>query len=197
MVRRIFTTFIGGASVHPIAAGLNRDGITSLTGAAWHPLTAGRILQNEACTGRTLYRRTRVERPIDATTGRRRQQVIERPDTDWIEIEGMTPAIIERAVWEQAQAILADPPHRAPRGRAIYPYPLSGHIRCDACSGPLAGSALSGGKGRTRIRYHGCRNRTLAHRTARCPSRYVRAGEVEARLVAALRRPRLVPRQAG
>jgi site-specific DNA recombinase len=188
VVRRIFATFVGGASVHAIAADLNRDSITSLTGAAWPPLTVRRILQNEAYSGRTIYRRTRVERSIDATTGRRRQRVIERPSSDWIEIEGVTPAIITREVWEQAQTILADPPHRARRGRAIHPYPLSGRIRCDACEGPLAGSALSGGQGRTRIRYYGCRNRNLADRTARCPSRYVRAAELESRLVTALRR---------
>ena len=195
VVRRIFHEFVGGGSVHAIAASLNRDGVPSLTGLAWHPLTVRRMLQNEAYTGRTIYRRTKVERSIDPVTGRKRRRVVECPVEEWIEIPNATPAIIEREVWERAQAILADPPRRGRRGHAIYPYPLSGHVRCDCCQGPLAGSALSGGAGRTRTRYYGCRNRNLADRAARCPSRYVRAAELEAWLVTAVRRVLTDPAQ--
>ena len=84
--------------------------------------------------------------------------------------------------------MLADPPHRKRHGHPIYPYPLSGHVRCECCHSPLAGSALSGGVGRNRIRYYGCGNRNLPGRAARCRSRYVRTDDLEGRPVAALRR---------
>ena len=86
------------------------------------------------------------------------------------------------------QRIIADPPLRGRRGQAIHPYPLSGHIRCAECRTPLAGLALSGGKGRKSIRYYGCRNRNLADRDVRCGSRYVRADTLETRLVEGLRK---------
>jgi site-specific DNA recombinase len=199
VVRRIFAAFVAGDSCHRIAARLTADGVETLQGwargedgelrrIAWHPLSVRRILTNEAYAGRTVYRRTRVEVTVDPATGRKRRRVVEQDPDARIEVPDATPAIIERELWERAQAILADPTGRARTGRAIYPYPLSGHVRCDACRTALAGSALSGGPGRARIRYYGCRNRNLADRSARCRSRYVRAAELEGRLVAALRR---------
>jgi len=153
----------------------------------WYPLTVRRILQNETYTGRTVYRRTRITVTRDPRTGKRKREVLTRPESEWVDVPGASPAIIERDVWEKAQAVFLDPPHRARLGHALYPYPLSGHVRCDGCQGSLSGSTLSGGTGRHRTRYYGCRNRSLADRAARCGSRYVRAEPLEQRLVNSLR----------
>ena len=197
VVQRIFTRFCAGASVNGLTAELNREGILAFSGGAWFPLTVRRILQNETYTGLTLYRRTTVERlpHRKGKGGRPVRRVVVREEAEWIEVPDATPAIIDRGLWQRTQELLADPPHRARRGHPIYPYPLSGHVRCAACRTPLAGSALSGGPGRHRIRYYGCRNRNLPDRSARCPSRYVRADEIEARLVSALRRALADPAQ--
>ena len=195
VVRRIFQQFCAGASVHGIAMTLNSEGLPTFAGNPWHPLTIRRILQNETYTGTSIYRRTVMSTTRSPRTGKTRRRATVRPESEWIAIPDASPAIITPELWERAQHLLADPPQRGRRGQAIYPYLLTGHIRCDCCRTPLAGSALSGGSGRHRIRYYGCRNRTLAHRGARCGSRYVRAEQLEARLVTALRRVLADPAQ--
>jgi site-specific DNA recombinase len=199
VVRRIFRTFVQGRSVHAIAQDLNREGIETLQGwetdgaghrlrrISWHPLTVRRILVNETYMGRTVYRRTKGVLVTDPRSGKRKRQVVTQPEENWVEVPGATPPIIERALWLRAQELLTDSPFRQRRGQAIYPYSLAGHVRCSACQGSLSGSTLSGGPGRNRIRYYGCRNRNLLDRASRCPSKYVRAEVLERRLVAGLR----------
>lgn len=200
VVARIFHEFVAGRSVHAISQGLNADGIETLQGwettvdgrrlrqITWYPLTVRRILQNESYTGRTTYRRTTITMVTDARTGKRQRKVVDQPETEWVDVPGATPAIISRELWEQAQQVFSTPPHRQRTGERLYPYPLSGHARCVGCQGTLTGSTLSGGTGRQRSRYYGCRNRNLPDRSARCPSRYVRAETLERRLVAGLSR---------
>ena len=61
MVRRIFKEFVSGKAVNRVTTELNSDGIPTLTGKQWYPVTVHRIIRNETYTGRTVYRRTKVE----------------------------------------------------------------------------------------------------------------------------------------
>ena len=82
IVRRMFTEFINGESFHAIAQRLNAEGIETKQGygpAMWHPLTIRRILMNETYTGRTIYRRTRIEFYRDQLTGRKKRRVVQQP----------------------------------------------------------------------------------------------------------------------
>ena len=86
IVLRIFEEFVAGKACSRIATELNADGIPTLTGKRWFPITVTRVLKNETYTGRTVYRRTRVEmtrRPGDRGRARR---VVERDPSEQIEI---------------------------------------------------------------------------------------------------------------
>ncbi len=145
VVERIFREFAARRSVHAIAAALNAEGIETLQGwerttdgqqlrrIPWYPLTVRRMLQNETYTGRTVYRRTTIAVTTDPRTGRRRRQTVIQPEAHWVEVPGATPAIIARELWEQVQERLTTRPQRARPGIALYPYPLSGHLRCSGC----------------------------------------------------------------
>ena len=198
VVQRIFFEFVNGASFQAIANSLNADGIETLLGwrqsesaasatkVRWHPLTIRRILMNPAYKGTTYFGRTTVATQPDARTGKRKRRVLSRPAEEWIEIPNATPAIVTERVWDRAQELLASPPVRSRRGHAVYPYPLRGHVRCANCEGPLSGSALSGGSGRSPIRYYTCRKRFAAEGSERCSSRYVRAVPLESSLLSGL-----------
>ncbi len=95
----------------------------------WHPLTIRRILMNETYTGQTIYRRTKIQYYRDPVTGKKKRRVVDQPKEAWVEIPEATPAIISQELWEQVQRSLANPQRRVRSGHAIYPYPLSGHIR--------------------------------------------------------------------
>ena len=91
-VRTIFEQFITSASCNRIAKELNDKGVPAFAGGSWHPLTVRRILQNETYTGRTVYRRTRVEKRRDLRNGRNGRHVRPQPESEWIDVPGATPA---------------------------------------------------------------------------------------------------------
>ena len=92
VVRRVFAEFCGGAGFSRIASDLNRDGVTAMAGGTWFPLTVRRLLLNETYTGRTVYRRTKVTLLRDPNTGKKRRRVVQRDESEWIEVEDATPA---------------------------------------------------------------------------------------------------------
>ncbi|MCA9852257.1 MAG: recombinase family protein [Dehalococcoidia bacterium] len=168
IVRRIFEEFVGGSGVSRVAAGLNADGILTLGGGRWHPLTVRRILMNETYTGRTIYRRTRVEFSREPTTGKRRRKVVARDESEWIEIPDVSPAMVAPDLFARAQAILEDPERRG-RGRPTGTYRLRGRARCMSCGTPMTGQAL----GRGRWRYYRCRNSYSSTLGGTCKERYI------------------------
>ena len=182
VVRRIFEDFAAGGSCHGITETLNREGIPAFSGGRWHALTARRILLNEAYAGRTVYRRTRVEKVRDPVRGRWVRRVTERDEEEWIEIEGVTPAIVPRALFDRAQARLNDPQRRN-RTRPSMEYPLRGRLRCRACGAPMVGQSLQRG----RYRYYRCRRSYAGPRDDRCSSKYVRKEALEASVRESLR----------
>ncbi|MDP6496193.1 MAG: recombinase family protein, partial [Dehalococcoidia bacterium] len=87
-VRTIFEQFITSTSCSRIAKELNDKGVPAFAGGIWHPLTVRRILQNETYTGRTVYRRTRVEKRRDLRNGRNGRHVRPLPESEWIDVPG-------------------------------------------------------------------------------------------------------------
>ena len=163
VVRRVFGMVVDGQSINGVATLLNRDGLTTLTGKRWHPLTVRRMVTNPAYKGVTYFGRTR------RVAGK--QRVEQRPREEWIEIDGATPAIVSGDVYDAAQAALARPSRRletTPRK-----YLLSGFIRCGLCGGRLTGSVLSG-----KYFYYYCRRNRKAHGGS-CTLRYQRAEPLE------------------
>ena len=173
-VRLIFEQFINSASCSRIAKELNDKGVPAFGGGSWHPLTVRRILQNETYTGRTIYRRTRVEKRRDLRSGKIGRQVLSQPESEWIEVPGATPALITRETFDRARAILGDPSRRL-RGKPLANYRLRGHVRCLVCNTPMVGQAHAGG----RYRYYRCRRSYSGPFEGKCDSRYVRVELLE------------------
>ena len=70
------------------------------------------MLLNETYTGRTIFRRTRAERYRDGRTGKTKRRVSQREETEWIDVEGATPATVSREQYAKVVAILHDPTRR-------------------------------------------------------------------------------------
>ena len=108
-VRTIFEQFVTSASCSRIAKELNDKGVPAFSGGIWHPLTVRRILQNETYTGRTVYRRTRVEKRRDLRNGRNGRHVRPQPETEWIDVPGATPALIRQRLLSERRPFLTTP----------------------------------------------------------------------------------------
>jgi len=180
-VLRIFECFAVGESCDRIANDLNAHGIPAFRGGPWYALTVRRVLMNETYTGRTVYRRTKVEKVRDVVRGKWKRRVVERDSSDWIEVTGATPAIVTSELFAQVQARLNDPA-RAERARPSTTYPLRGRLHCAECGAAMVGQALDKG----RYHYYRCRQSYTGPRGRRCSSRYVRKERLEEAIRSAL-----------
>lgn len=167
-VRRIFEEFAAGTSCNRLANDLNQDLVPAFKGGRWHALTVRRMLRNESYAGRTVYRRTRTEKVRDAAKGRWVRRTIERDSSEWIDVDGVTPAIVSRELFDRAQTRLSDPERRN-RARPSRSYPLKGRLRCGICGSAMVGQSLQGG----RYQYYRCRRSYSGPKDDRCASRYV------------------------
>lgn len=139
----------------------------AFSGGYWYPLTVRRIVMNETYTGRTIYRRTQVQKVRNVARGKWTRRIVERDPVEWIEIEGATPPIISRETFERARARMADPARFQSRPNRVYA--LAGRIRCIVCNASMTGQALMQG----RYEYYRCRRSYGGPKHDRCESRYV------------------------
>ena len=168
IVRRIFVIIGEGQSLHGAATLLNREGYRTVSGARWHPQGIRRLVTNPAYAGRTYYGRTKRIRREGQLVG-----IEARTPEEWIEIPGVTPAIVSKAEFDRAKAALGQPKKRLTRPPQNYL--LRGHISCGDCGGPMTGTILS-----KRYRYYQCVNaRSSTYRPATCSARYVPAEPLE------------------
>ena len=181
VVRRIFAELANGDSCDHITNALNAEGILAFAGGRWYSPTVRRLLRNEAYAGRTVYRKTRAQRVRDAASGRWKRRVVGRDPSEWIEVPGASPAIVDGETFAAAQRRLDDP-RRRERSRPSRRYPLRGRLRCAQCGGPMVGQAL----GRGRYLYYRCRRSYAGPRDDRCASRYVPTRRLEEAVRAAL-----------
>lgn len=140
-----------------------------------------RVLLNETYTGRTIYRRTVVKKVRDAARGRWVRRIEERDESEWIEIEGATPTIITRDLYQQAQVRLNDPERRR-RREPTRAYVLRGRLRCAECDAAMTGHAVNRG----RFHYYRCPNGSSGPGETRCRSRYIRLERIEEAVKGAL-----------
>jgi site-specific DNA recombinase len=180
-VRRLFEAFAEGRSCNRLADELNAESVPAFGGGRWYPLTIRRILMNETYTGRTIYRRTQVQKVRDVARSRWVRRVTERDHAEWIEIEGATPAIVSVELFERVRARLEDPA-RKERGHPSIDYPLRGCLRCEACGSAMVGQTLLKG----RYHYYRCRRSYAGPRADHCQSPYVPKELLEEAVRAAL-----------
>ena len=63
------------------------------------PLTIRRMLLNETYTGRTVYRKTKAQSVRNGYDGKKHRRVVTRPEAEWIDVPGATPAIVSTEVF--------------------------------------------------------------------------------------------------
>ncbi|MYE32150.1 MAG: recombinase family protein [Chloroflexi bacterium] len=181
VVKRIFENFASGKGCNRIATELNAEGVPTLGGNQWYPVTITRILKNETYTGRTVYRRTKrvkVRRPGRA---RRVERRIEQDPSNHIVIEGASPQIVTQDLFERVQARFADRERQANRAPSRS-YPLRGRLRCGHCGAGMVGQSVQHG----RYFYYRCNRLYLSDAEKRCSSRQIRKDALETAVLGAI-----------
>lgn len=162
IVQRMFEMVADGRSCFSIARTLNEESIPTKAGKKWEARTVSRIVRNPAYMGLTYF---------GQTTGKNREK---KPKESWYVLPDVTPAIISKGLFEQAQAALARSKELHP-GKAKHEYPLTGFTVCGYCGSPLVGSCLYGN-----YRYYHCRGTyPTASRNKICDARYIKADWLE------------------
>ncbi|MBI4213802.1 MAG: recombinase family protein [Chloroflexi bacterium] len=72
-----------------------------------------------AASGRLVYMRTKWVRGRSSKTGHSYRGPVERPEEDWIPIEGASPRIVDDALFQRVQEILNDPERNPPAGDRV------------------------------------------------------------------------------
>jgi len=103
-----------GESLRGICAGMNERGVASPTGKAWSKTMLRHLVTRERNVG------LRIHHGEVVGTG------------DW-------PPILDRAVWEQVRAVLADPARKISSSSSSV-HLLSGIARCGVCDAPMRAS---------------------------------------------------------
>ncbi len=164
VVELIFRKIAEGHNRYEVARQLNEMGIPTKSGSKWHPLTIERMVKNPAYTGITYFGKTTME-------GKCRKRL---PRENWMVLNDVTPAIIEKALFDRAQLILKET-KTLRRGRPQNDYLLTGHIKCGKCGSPLIGSCLG-----HKYRYYHCRaTYPTSVSKPTCHAGYIRADGIE------------------
>ena len=197
IVRRVFAAYADGLSPRSIGKALNAEGVPGPRGGKWTASlllgTASRetgMLRNRLYIGERVWNRQRFIK--DPNTGKR----VARPNPRdaWVVTQVPELAIIDREVWQAAQArletnrrvVLNDA--AANTGAALAAarrprWPLVGLVRCGLCNGPMS---VVGSGGRL-----GCANHV---ERGTCPNpRTVARNAVLSRVLVGLKERLLAP----
>ena len=196
VVQHIFDCYAETRSFSMVSNELSESGVPAFSGGRWYPLTIRHVLTNRAYTGKLTYRRTQRVKIRNGTARRARSHVVERPASEWIEIEGACPRIVDNGIWERVKRIIDDPERSRRRPTERF-YPLRGRAKCGICGSAMVGQTLTV-KGKP-YRYYRCRHVYDKNTGRECSARYVRADNLEAATWAevkrALTRPEVVLRE--
>ena len=170
-VRQMYDWLINeGLSTNAIMYRLRALNAPTKSGRIWSRRSVQAILTNPAYSGK-FYAFT-------TTNGYRR---FSRPQSDWIEIEGVTPMIIPQEIFEAAQRQL-----QVNRTKTVpttkYQYLLRGHLRCVQCGRAFVARLGSGSiqKGKRCYRTYRCMGNLRMHAPLeRCQNKGWSAGKLE------------------
>lgn len=154
IVRDIFEWFIGeGMSIRTIKLRLEGMAILTASGnSIWQRSQVWRILQNSAYIGETFVFTMTFKSPNTRTRKA-------RPKEEWVSLPGLTPPIIDKEVFEQAQLRLKRNFEKASRNTK-HDYLLSGYIKCSVCGHRYWGY----------VRYDYKPGKRYLHRFYHCPN---------------------------
>ena len=105
IVKLIFGWYVNDRlSYEQIATNLNEMGVPTALGGAWRKDGISTILHNRHYIGQVFYNRR--QKVVTVENGEKRNRRFFMPEDEWIIAEGKHPAIIDRELFEKAQAIL-------------------------------------------------------------------------------------------
>lgn len=109
IVREIFSLFVNEKRTEKqIAMALNERGIRNHIGNVWTASTIRYLLQSEKYIGNCLWNRKSTKL---------RGRTLRNTPESWVRIEGALEPIVDRSLFDAAQAIYRGRPHRTYRGR--------------------------------------------------------------------------------
>jgi site-specific DNA recombinase len=114
VVRDMAKRIVQGHSLRQIVADLNAEGIPSPNGQQWEKIKVRAVVLRERNVGLRVHRGEVVG-------------------------EGTWPPILDRTLWEQVRAVLADPARRTSTSSSAV-HLLSGLARCGVCGGSMRAS---------------------------------------------------------
>ncbi|WP_396135039.1 recombinase family protein [Brevibacillus nitrificans] len=163
IVKRVYQQFVEqGFGYYAIAKLLNEEGIPSRHQKEWSIRSIKLMLSNP------VYKGTLVWNRMDSSKKKRTV----KEEEDWIVVEDCLPVIIEKEIWNKAQAVM-EKPSVAPRAKTS-PHLLGGFLKCGKC-----GSGMSigwSGSPRNRYRVYRC---SANKNKGTCTSKQYKADEVE------------------
>lgn len=180
VIRRIFCEYVSGKGPLAIVRDLNRESIPGPTGRRWNasallgsPKRRNGLLNNELYRGTIVYNRQRFLK--DPATGKRVSR--ENPESEWLRQDTPELRIVDENVWVAVQKRRAERsgPHLYQERRPKRP--LSGLIYCGACGAKYIVATHDYLRCSARTNSGTCEN-----------SRTILMGEVETRVLGALRR---------
>ena len=184
VVRDIFTMKLCGMSQQTIADRLNADGILSpiqykksigvdlnssfqkAVKPKWSYNAVTRILKNETYTGSVVQGKC-------TTPNYKIKKRIHKDETEWIRVEGMHDAIIDRNDFELVQKLLLKDTRVAPERTEVFP--LAGMIFCAGCGEPMVRKTVPAG-GKRYIYYVCSGNKRNRHK---CSSHSISEGKLK------------------
>jgi len=185
-VKQIFHWLVNeGLGIDRITYKLRELGIPTPSGKGlWYASEVWKILRNPAYIGETyVFTQTYGEPKTRLSKGTKTKKtgLIRKPREEWVELPGATPPIIDKDLFEVAQAQLKRNRERATRNTKQQ-YLLSGLIRCSKCYRNYWGyvkRAKWGGEYHPK-RYYRCSGNLQMVSPARCGNRNLPADKVEA-----------------
>ncbi len=141
IVRKIFSMFVDGDTdthgnfrplgIDSIATRLCALGIPSPAGVQWCRTTVQRILTNPVYVGKIRYGYHKVKSVHDGDELRKVTRPA--PAEDVVIVDGLHPAIVDQAVYDRAQEIIAGHDHAPVGNTRELRNPLAGILRCGKC----------------------------------------------------------------
>ncbi|MBI4286633.1 MAG: recombinase family protein, partial [Chloroflexi bacterium] len=176
-VRQMFEWLVNEAlSSNQILFRLRAHNAPTRSGKIWTRSGVQSILTNPAFAGKTF-----------AFTTIRGHSRFTRPEADWIEIPGATPAIISQELFDAAQNQLRINKEKSPRNRKRQ-YLLGGHLKCRQCGHSYV-SAAKVHKSYAAQRYYRCKGTLRQYVPVdRCHNKSWSAKKLEAMVWAELER---------
>ena len=149
IVRRVFRQYADGIGKKKIVDDLNANGYRTASGSEWKLSSISSMLPNRKYIGEYIY--------------------------DGIDVSGGCPAIVDKALFDDVQKVIAATKHAPASKKAKIEYLLHGKAFCGYCGSPMIGESGRGNSGKI-YNYYACSAKKKRHT---CKKRNEKKGYIE------------------